>query len=156
MRSLAALASLLSTAHAAVINRVSGANHSELTHASSGGGTHVYLTGTDIGSAFAPPLVYIGTSAQAECVVQPFTSSNNRLHCIISARGLPVPTASYSSTGVFVTMPFRVYKNGRLAQCWHVGSLNHGCFITCAPAATCAYAPPSQAAALTCCCCLLL
>lgn len=130
MRLAAFFVALLVTTRAAVINRVTGSNHSELTHASSGGGTHVYLTGTDIGSAFAPPLVFIGTSAQAECVVQPFTSSNNRLHCIVQAAGLPAPTPSYTVAGSFVTMPFRVYKNGRLARCWHVGSQNHGCFIT--------------------------
>ena len=23
----------------------------------------------------------------------------------------------------------RVYKSGRLAQCWHVGGVNHDCFL---------------------------
>ena len=63
---------------AAVIQRVFGANSSEISHASAGGGTHVYLAGSGIGSAFAPPTVYVGIGADAECVVQPFTSTRNR------------------------------------------------------------------------------
>lgn len=131
----ASLLLLFASVQGAVINRVTGSNRSELTHASSGGGTHVYLTGSDIGSAFAPPVVLIGIQAQAECVVQPFTSSNNRLHCIVQARGLPAPTPAYPSddaSTTFVTMPFRVYRNGRLVHCWHVGGNDHGCSITCA------------------------
>ena len=71
-----------------VINRVFGANGSEVAFASAGGGAHVYLSGTDIGSAFAPPDVFIGINADARCVVQPFTSTKNRLHCIVNAEGL--------------------------------------------------------------------
>ena len=114
-----------------VIQRVFGANSSELSHVSAGGGAHVYLTGTSIGTAFAPPIVYIGIQAQAQCIVQPFTSTNNRLHCIVFADGLPPPTPVYTASGVFESHPFRVYKadGSRLAQCWHVGGLNHGCFI---------------------------
>ena len=37
------------------------------------------------GSAFSPPSVFIGINADAECVVQPFTSTRNRLHCIMCA-----------------------------------------------------------------------
>ena len=74
---------------AMVIQRVFGANDSEVGHASAGGGTHVYLAGTDIGSAFAPPEVFIGINADARCVVQPFTSTKNRLHCIVNPKRLP-------------------------------------------------------------------
>ena len=114
---------------AMVIQRVFGANNSEVMFASSGGGTHVYLAGTDLGSAFAPPQIFLGINAEAECVVQPFTSSRNRLHCIISAEGLPPPDLIYAAAGRFVERPLRVYKGARLAQCWHVGSANHGCII---------------------------
>ena len=111
-----------------VIQRVFGANNSEVMFASSGGGTHVYLAGTGMcasrldararlhdplhagpcssradftnrradsraasgcafrrGSAFSPPSVFIGINADAECAVQPFTSTRNRLHCIMCA-----------------------------------------------------------------------
>ena len=81
---------------AMVIQRVFGANGTEVGFASAGGGTHVYLAGTDIGSAFAPPEVYVGIRADARCVVQPFTSSRNRLHCIVNAEGLPPPDVAYS------------------------------------------------------------
>jgi hypothetical protein len=120
-------------AHAAVIQRITGANQSELSHLSSAGGAHVYIFGSDIGSAFAPPLVYVGAQAQAECQVQPFTSNRNRLHCIVHADGLPPPDPIYDAAGRFVEHPLRVYKGTRLAQCWHTGGLNHGCFLRCAP-----------------------
>ncbi|KOO31606.1 fibrocystin [Chrysochromulina tobinii] len=112
-----------------VIQKINGAGQSEISHASSGGGTHIYISGTDIGSAFAPPKVFIGINADAECVVQPFTSNRNRLHCIISPENLPAPDADYNLTGRFVTEPMRVLKEGRLAQCWHVGGLNHNCMV---------------------------
>ena len=89
----------------------------------------MYLTGTNIGSAFSPPSVFIGINAEAECKVQPFTSTRNRVHCIIGAEGLPPTDAVYSTTGRFGLYPVLVYKSGRLADCWHVGGINHGCFI---------------------------
>ena len=113
-----------------VIQRVTGANDSEVSHASSGGGAHVYIMGTDIGSAFAPPFVYVGTNLDAQCVVQPFTSNRNRLHCILDPENLPAPDVVYSTTGRFLQEPLTVMKDGRIAECWHVGSINHGCFLT--------------------------
>ena len=112
-----------------VINRVFGANGSEVAFASAGGGAHVYLSGTDIGSAFAPPDVFIGINADARCVVQPFTSTKNRLHCIVNAEGLPPPDVHYTAAGRFVEHPLRVVRDGRRARCWHVGGLNHACFV---------------------------
>ena len=44
---------LCSSVRGAVIQKIFGANTSKIGFASSGGGTHVYLTGTDLGSAFA-------------------------------------------------------------------------------------------------------
>ena len=93
------------------------------------GGTHVYLSGTNIGSAFAPPDVFIGSRADARCIVQPFTTAKNRLHCIIDAEGLPPPSVQYVEGGSFVTQPLRVVRDGRIAQCWHVGGVNHNCFV---------------------------
>ena len=84
-----------------VIQRVTGAGQSEITHASSGGGTHIYLAGTDIGSAFAPPSVFIGVNAEASCTVQPFTSNRNRLHCIVNPENVPAPDADFNRTGDF-------------------------------------------------------
>ena len=127
---LVALFTIPALVHSAIIQRVTGANQSEVSHASCGGGTHVYIAGTDIGSAFAPPVVFVGVNADAQCVVQPFTSNRNRLHCIVSAALLPAPDPLYSTTPRFVKEPLRVLKNGRLAQCWHVGGENHGCFLT--------------------------
>ena len=112
---------------ATVIQRLAGANRSELAYLSAAGGSHVYISGTDVGSAFAPPSVYVGDQNQAECVVQPFTSNRNRLHCIIDASGLPPPPWEYKATGSFVEYPLKAYKGGRRAQCWHVGGVNHDC-----------------------------
>ena len=65
----------------------------------------------------------------ARCIVQPFTTTKNRLHCIIDSEGLPPPTTIYDPSGSFASHPLRVVRNGRIAQCWHVGGANHGCFI---------------------------
>ena len=62
---------------------------SELEWCASGGGTHVYISGTNLGTAFAPPAIYLGDKLEVECAVQPFTSSNNRLHCIIQSANVP-------------------------------------------------------------------
>jgi len=142
-------------AMAAVVQKVAGPDQSEVSHASSGGGAHIYLSGVDIGSAFAPPKVFIGINADAECKVQPFTSSRNRLHCIVSPENLPAPNPDYYPNGLdlnfgggghgrsgrtrdplFVREPLRVLKEGRLAPCWHVGGLNHNCMIEFDVAAT--------------------
>lgn len=112
-----------------VIQRVHGANNSEVSHASSGGGTHVYITGTNLGSAFAPPSVYLGDKLEVECTVQPFTSSNNRLHCIIQAANLPQALSEYSANGSFVSLKLRAIKGGKVAECWHRGGLNQDCFL---------------------------
>ena len=54
MRARALLVVILcSSVRGAVIQKIFGANTSQIGFASSGGGTHVYLTGTDLGSAFA-------------------------------------------------------------------------------------------------------
>ena len=140
LRLLALLA--LAPASAFVVQRVSGANQSELKYLSAAGGAHVYIGGTDLGSAFAPPSVFIGNQAQAECKVQPFTSNRNRLHCIVHADNLPPPDWKYDPNGRNISFPLRVSKGARLAQCWHVGGANHGCFILCAPAS----APPLSSA----------
>ena len=72
MRRLAATLATLAVANGAVITRLTGVNRSEIHQASAGGGTHVYLLGTSLGSAFSPPTVRIGITAGAgtECVVQ--------------------------------------------------------------------------------------
>ena len=125
--SLALLSHIVSVANGGVVQKVFGANSSEVAYASSGGGTHVYVGGVDVGSAFAPPDVFIGSNGDARCVVQPFTSSNNRLHCVISAEGLPPPDLLYNASGRFVDMPMQVVVSGRPAQCWHMGGINHRC-----------------------------
>eukprot|EP00908_Phaeocystis_cordata_P019737 Transcript_31336.p1 GENE.Transcript_31336~~Transcript_31336.p1 ORF type:complete len:258 (-),score=16.57 Transcript_31336:1252-2025(-) len=113
----------------AVVRRVSGPDESEITHASAGGGVSVYLTGSALGTPFNPPTVLVGTKGDAECVVQGFTSSLTRLHCIIGAAGLPPPSLSYTSSGSFQDLPLYVIKAGKRADCWHVGGANHGCFL---------------------------
>ena len=70
----------------------------------------------------------LGINGQVECKVQPFTSTKNRLHCIIGAEGVPAASPDYYKPGQFVMLPFRVLKKGRLADCWHVGGVNHACF----------------------------
>ena len=74
-------------ADAAVINRLHGSAQSEVGFASSGGGTHIYLVGQNLGSAFAPPAIYLGQKLQAECKPQPFTSSKNRIAQLRLVRG---------------------------------------------------------------------
>ena len=70
MRLLLLLLGLASVGQAAVVNRIFGANQSEISYASAGGGTHLYISGTGIGSAFSPPTVFVGINADAECIVQ--------------------------------------------------------------------------------------
>ena len=113
----------------AVIQDVWGANRSELLFASSGGGTHVYLSGVDIGSAFAPPVVLIGALGHIECRVQPFTSAKNRMHCIVSADRAPAPLTTYNPSGFFVSMPIRSLVRGQLAECWHQGAAGDNCAV---------------------------
>ena len=37
-------------------------------------------------------------------------------------------TTAYYAPGKFVSLPFIITKGGRLADCWHVGGINHACF----------------------------
>ena len=115
-------------ADAAVINRLHGSAQSEVGFASSGGGTHIYLVGQNLGSAFAPPAIYLGQKLQAECKPQPFTSSKNRIHCIVAANALPAPEPAYYATGKFVELPLKAYKSGKTA-CWQQGTINHNCMV---------------------------
>ena len=94
----------------------------------SGGGTHIYLVGQNLGSAFAAA-IYLGQKLQAECKPQPFTSSKNRIHCIVAANALPAPEPAYYATGKFVELPLKAYKNGRPAACWQQGTINHNCMV---------------------------
>ena len=105
----------------AVVQKIWGANDSQVLHASCGGGTHVYFSGANIGTAFAPPTVLLGLRGQLECTPQPFTSGRNRVHCIVSSENTPAPSPIYEAAGAFVSMPMRVYKGGQLAKCWHGG-----------------------------------
>ena len=113
----------------AVIQDVWGANRSELLFASSGGGTHVYLSGVDIGSAFSPPVVLIGALGHIKCSVQPFTSAKNRMHCIISGDRAPAPLTTYNPSGSFVSMPIKSLIRGKLAECWHQGAAGDNCAV---------------------------
>ena len=116
-----------STASAFVIQGVEGPNGTEITHASVAGGAHIYLVGTNLGSAFAAPSVFIGSAGK--CDVQPFTSTRNRLHCIINSVGLPPPTLEYSPHPSIVEMPLRVYKGTRFAECWMDYGINKDCHL---------------------------
>ena len=113
----------------AVIQDIWGANRSELLFASSGGGTHVYLSGVDIGSAFAPPVVLIGALGLIKCSVQPFTSAKKRMHCIISGDSAPAPLITYNPSGSFVSMPIKTLVRGKLAECWHQGAAGDNCAV---------------------------
>ena len=122
---------LPSNASAGVIARVSGPNQSEVSHASCGGNVHVYVTGTNIGTPFAPPQIRVGIHGDAECRVQGFTSSKTRLHCIIGPDALPPPRPVYTASAIEQQLPlYLVGSNGAHADCWHVGGINHGCFLT--------------------------
>ena len=130
--SLLLLLLLPDTVDGFIIQRVEGPNHSAITHASVAGGSHIYLLGTGLGSPFNPPAVFLGSAAR--CDVQPFTSTKNRLHCIVNPHRLPPISLEFDDTidvtdvgngggetneGV-VMLPLRVFKGTRLAQCWHV------------------------------------
>ena len=116
-------------ARSAVVKDIWGANRSELLYASSGGGTHVYLSGADIGSAFAPPTILMGQQGKIACNVQPFTSAKNRMHCIISGENAPAPLPDYHPSGQFVSLPIMVVVRGRPAECWHEGKVGADCQV---------------------------
>jgi hypothetical protein len=116
-------------ARSAVVKDIWGANRSELLYASSGGGTHVYFSGVDIGSAFAPPTILIGQQGKVACNVQPFTSAKNRMHCIISGENAPAPLPDYHPSGQFVSLPIMVVVRGRPAECWHEGKVGADCQV---------------------------
>ena len=101
----AALLLIAASARGMIVQRVSTSDHAELAFVSSAGGAHVFLHGVDLGSAFAPPTVRIGTYGHIECAVQPFTSTKNRIHCIIQSDNLPAPTSRYDPRGQFVSLP---------------------------------------------------
>ena len=126
-RALLCLSLLVIVADAAIIKTIHGADKSELSHCSSGGGCHVYLRGTNLGTPFAPPSVFVGARSQVECKVQSFSSAKNRLHCIIQADGAPAPSPIYKPDGIFVDLPILVIKDGKRANCWHKGGINDGC-----------------------------
>ena len=52
--------------------------------------------------------VRVGIKGDAECVIQGFSSSLTRLHCIIDPAGLPPPTM-YDSDGAFQDLPLCGY-----------------------------------------------
>ena len=62
-RALLLVVIFCSSVRGAVIKKIFGANASQIGFASSGGGTHVYLSGTDLGSAFAVCVIRIPTRA---------------------------------------------------------------------------------------------
>ena len=122
---------------AIVINRIYGPNHTELSHLSVGGGAHLYISGVELGTPFSPPAIRIGINGNTACEVQGFTSTRNRLHCIIQPGGLLPPSEEYDpngdegthgeATALIQNVPlFIVGPRGEHADCWHVGGLNHG------------------------------
>jgi len=54
MYGAARLLLLVACAHGAVVQRVTGPDDAEITHASVGGGVSVYLTGSALGTPFNP------------------------------------------------------------------------------------------------------
>ena len=107
---------------------------SDIAKMSVAGGSHIYLIGTNLGSPFNPPYVFIGSVAR--CDVQPFTSTKNRLHCIVSPHRLPPMDLEYNATNREVMLPLRVFKGTRLAQCWHSDGKNTNCWVYFDPSAT--------------------
>ena len=129
---------LVACSMGALVNRVLGPNNTEITHGSAVGGFQVFLRGKDLGTAFNPPSILIGSSGFATCSVHPkahggvtrlkgFTSSSTMMKCLVDPQNLPPPPDTYDAAGVFVTLPLYVYKDGKNAACWHVGGTNHGC-----------------------------
>eukprot|EP00966_Prymnesium_polylepis_P195558 4532986-Prymnesium_polylepis.1 len=51
------------------------------------------------------------------------------MHCVVAPGGLPPPSEHYATAGTFVTLPLYLIKDGKHADCWHVGGSNHGCFV---------------------------
>ena len=124
---------LVPDALAMVIQRPYGVAQRDISHAPAGGGSHVYLIGQGLGIAFSPPTIRVGVNGDGECVVQPLTSSRNRMPCIIGSGGLPAPTVDYQESGTFQCVPlfadnpYRKSAHNDHADCWHVGGFNHGC-----------------------------
>ena len=92
-----------------------------------GGGSDIYITGTDLGTPFSPPTVLIGNYPNPEltpCTVKGFTSSATRIHCVVEARRLPAAPASQWGFAHTQKLTLHLLVDGREAYCDN-GDNNH-------------------------------
>eukprot|EP00966_Prymnesium_polylepis_P064513 1495581-Prymnesium_polylepis.1 len=85
-----------------------------------GGGSELYIVGTDLGDPFNQPVVLIGNNPNpfpTPCKVEGFTSTSVRFHCTIQPEGLPVLHQADYGTNYFADLTLHVLVNGREAMC---------------------------------------
>jgi hypothetical protein len=85
-----------------------------------GGGSSIFITGTDIGDPFNAPVVLIGNNPNPEltlCRVQSFTSTSTRVHCIVGSTRLPARPISQWGAAYDSRLMLHVLVGGREAIC---------------------------------------
>ena len=121
MLRLGTLANLLGVCAGFSITRIDGGGPDSLL--SVGGGSSLYITGTNLGDpVFNPPTVFISVNPDptpTPCLVQGFTSSTTRIHCIIQGTGLPAqPAGAWGADDKFKTLTLHVLnEEGKEAAC---------------------------------------
>jgi hypothetical protein len=87
-----------------------------------GGGSDLFVVGTDLGDPFNPPVVLVGNNpnpSMTTCAVESFTSQSSRFHCIVGGEGLPTQDSNVGSWGRQHTKLLRLHVivDGREAMC---------------------------------------
>ena len=104
-----------------------------------GGGSSIYITGTDLGDPFKAPIVLISNNPNPTptlCTVQSFTSTATRIHCKIDPTSGRLPALAAGQWGLAheKKIALHVIVNGREAYCEngkHVGGTGLGdCRLT--------------------------
>ena len=85
-----------------------------------GGGSSIFVTGTDIGDPFNAPVVLIGNNPNplmTLCSVQSFTSTATRIHCVVDSTRLPALPAAQWGVSYAKQLSLHVLVGGRAAIC---------------------------------------
>ena len=104
-----------------------------------GGGSSIYITGTDLGDPFNAPVVLISNNPNptpTPCIVQSFTSTATRIHCKVDHTSGKLPALAAGQWGLAheKKIALHVIVNGREAYCdngKHIGGTGLGdCRLT--------------------------
>ena len=98
-----------------------------------GGGSELYIVGTDLGDPFNAPMVFIGNNPNPNmtpCRVESFTSHASRFHCTIGNTALPMqhPDSAFGAAHEKL-LTLHVIVDGREAMCdngRHIGGTGIG------------------------------